>query len=51
MRNSNQPWMPSQFGIIPYRVLAKEGGKAFNGRKRYKILAVTVPCAEKEYIK
>lgn len=43
--------MPSDFGIIPYRALAKEERKAFNGRKGYKILAITVPCAEKECIK
>lgn len=44
---SNPPWMPSEFGIIPYRALAKAEGKAFNRRKGYKILAITVPCAEK----
>lgn len=43
--------MPSEFGIIPYRALAKEERKAFNSRKGYNILAITVPCAEKEYIK
>ena len=30
MRNSNQPWMPSEFGVIPYRVLVEEERKAFN---------------------
>lgn len=42
--------MPSEFGVIPYRVLVEEERKAFN-RRTDKGLAITAACAEKEYIK